>query len=662
MLHRGARAAVEFAGDAGFVDGRGRAAPAPVIEIDGVVRRPRRGHDGVGARRRSGCPPSPARSATSSCAGRSSPRTGATPTWRARCTRSAWRTADARRAASSCAWRARSATGSCACARRAPAEDAPRVSRSANGLVLLEGSAQPGLVALALGADGDADVTVRRDALLARARRSTCGAGGERAAPRSTSPPVPSATAPRRPPPCCGAAAGARCSPARATRCSSSSRARAATRWTGSINRNLLFAYFYGVGRALDDAHYYLVRTRAPWHGAGVTVRDWEALMWTLPAVQLADTGLARELLLRMCELHAYAPGQRGALLRRHAVRAGLRARGRRGVSHRGGPVHPRHGRRRHRRRAGDRRRALPGERRPARPPRPARAAVLHRRHAVRRAGAACRSRCTRNAAVAHALDVLRRTLDEQTAREVEDPAAVRAAIRRHFALDRDPKATLHAAIDLAGRHAAEDEPSASALWLPLFEAVERAGLALPADGEGDSAGARAARAAASRGCSAPTATACSSGCAARRCTAGSRPSWWTPTGAAMANGGDAALSGLLARHGVVRGARAGREADDARAAPFAAAVAHRHIFARDAGIAQLVEHNLAKVGVAGSSPVSRSGQDARADERGSERSPVSFRDGRAGMAKLADARDLKSCVRKDIRVRSPVPASVEKD
>ena len=31
----------------------------------------------------------------------------------------------------------------------------------------------------------------------------------------------------------------------------------------------------------------------------------------------------------------------------------------------------------------------------------------------------------------------------------------------------------------------------------------------------------------------------------------------------------------------------------------------------------------------------------------------------RAGMAKLADARDLKSCVRKDIRVRSPVPASL---
>src|SRR5678809_1393623 len=67
---------------------------------------------------------------------------------------------------------------------------------------------------------------------------------------------------------------------------------------------------FYGVGRALDDAQYYLVRTRAPWNGRGVTVRDWDALMWTIPAVQLADPPLARELLLRMCELHGYAPGR----------------------------------------------------------------------------------------------------------------------------------------------------------------------------------------------------------------------------------------------------------------------------------------------------------------------------------------------------------------
>ncbi|MFN8581970.1 MAG: hypothetical protein U0163_13480 [Gemmatimonadaceae bacterium] len=77
----------------------------------------------------------------------------------------------------------------------------------------------------------------------------------------------------------------------------------------GLINRNLLLCYFYSVGRALDDAHFYLARTRAPWHSRGVTVREWEALMWTIPAVQLADPPLARELLLRTCEVHGYAPG-----------------------------------------------------------------------------------------------------------------------------------------------------------------------------------------------------------------------------------------------------------------------------------------------------------------------------------------------------------------
>ena len=78
------------------------------------------------------------------------------------------------------------------------------------------------------------------------------------------------------------------------------------------------------------------------------------------------------------------------------------------------------------------------------------------------------------NAAVANALDVLRRTLDEQAAREVEDPTAVRAAIRRHFAPERDPKGLLAAAIDLAGQKTQDDDPSASALWLPLFEAFDR--------------------------------------------------------------------------------------------------------------------------------------------------------------------------------------------
>jgi hypothetical protein len=78
------------------------------------------------------------------------------------------------------------------------------------------------------------------------------------------------------------------------------------------------------------------------------------------------------------------------------------------------------------------------------------------------------------NAAVAQALEILRRTLDEETSRSVEDAAAVRAAIRRHFAPEREPKGTLRASIDLVGNVSADDEPSASAVWLPLYEALDR--------------------------------------------------------------------------------------------------------------------------------------------------------------------------------------------
>ena len=63
------------------------------------------------------------------------------------------------------------------------------------------------------------------------------------------------------------------------------------------------------------------------------------------------------------------------------------------------------------------------------------------------------------------------------------------------------------------------------------------------------------------------------------------------------------------------------------------------NIFSR-AEVAQLVEHNLAKVGVAGSNPVFRSSSLALVVE-------------------LVDTQDLKSCVRKDVRVQ--VPSGVQK-
>ena len=78
------------------------------------------------------------------------------------------------------------------------------------------------------------------------------------------------------------------------------------------------------------------------------------------------------------------------------------------------------------------------------------------------------------NAAVAQALDVLRRTLDEETARGLQDPDAVRAAINRHFVVEANGHSTFASAIDLAGSTSVVDDPSASAFWLPMYEAVAR--------------------------------------------------------------------------------------------------------------------------------------------------------------------------------------------
>jgi hypothetical protein len=78
------------------------------------------------------------------------------------------------------------------------------------------------------------------------------------------------------------------------------------------------------------------------------------------------------------------------------------------------------------------------------------------------------------NAVVAQALEVFRRTLDEEAAAEVQDPAGVRAAIRRHFAVDRGEKARLATSVDLSGQAALDDDPVGSAVWLPVYEAVDR--------------------------------------------------------------------------------------------------------------------------------------------------------------------------------------------
>jgi hypothetical protein len=470
MLHRGARAAVEFAGSPEFVNGAGGALLKPVVEIDGVVQDLARGT--MAWERAAQWLPTftctlgdvVVRGTVFAPYGRDADVAGAVYAIGVENRGAAARRIVVRMQGSLGHRQLRVRTAR-------PAEDAARVSRSANDLVLLEGSAQPGLVALAVGADGAADVTVTGTSFsLARSLEVAGGGNAQTAFYLAAGPERDGAEA---------TAAVLRRRGWRALLSGTREALQALEQSTGSdaidrlINRNLLFAYFYGVARAIDDAHYYLVRTRVPWHGAGVTVRDWDALIWTLPAVQLADTGLARELLLRMCELHAYAPGQGvhyfdGTMFEPGFALEGVAAY----------PIAVD----RYIRDTGDD--AIVDE--PAigdalylasddiRDRRDRRVPLYSTDVTTSGQTAAQPFTLHANAAVANALDILRRTLDEQTAREVEDPAAVRAAIRRHFAPERDPKGTLAASIDLAGQRSPDDEPSASAFWLPLFEAIDR--------------------------------------------------------------------------------------------------------------------------------------------------------------------------------------------
>lgn len=358
-----------------------------------------------------------------------------------------------------------------------PFDDEHLVSASQGEMLLLEGSAIPGLAAIAIGCDGPARLeapsapsktpqqfAIRRDLIVPPNGATQCAfylaVGPERDGAQAT------VAVLRR----------------RGWRMLLSATREALTtleQTTGSdamdglVNRNLLFAYFYGVGRALDDAHYYLVRSRAPWHAAGCTVRDWEALMWTLPAVQLADTGLARELLVRACELHGYAPGQGVHYLDGTLFQPGFTLEGPAAYAI-----------------ATDRYIRDSGDEHIVEEPVIADTLYLASEDIAARRDERVPLYATEvmpsgepaphpftlhgNAVVALALDVLKRTLDEEAAKSVQDPAAVRAALRRHFSVDRGGKARLASAIDLAGGASLDDDPVGSLLWLPLYEALDR--------------------------------------------------------------------------------------------------------------------------------------------------------------------------------------------
>ncbi len=476
VLHRGARAAIEFAGGEGFERGDAPPLCVPVLRVNGEVQA--LATEGIAWERAVGWLP------TFTCTigalivrgtifapyGRDADMAGAVYTLGVenRGTASVEIELSLEGTLGHRQQRVRSAR---------PFDDAHRVSIGAESVVLLEGAAVPGLAALAIGADGVARLeapgdasdkpsafAVRRDFSVAPASSVQCAfylaVGPERDGAQATV-----AVMRRR---------GWR------TLLSATRDALASMeQTTGSdgidriVNRNLLFAYFYGVGRALDDAHYYLMRSRAPWHSHGVTVRDYEALLWTLPAVQLADAGLARELLVRVCELHGYAPGQGVHYFDGTLFQPGFSIEGPAAYAI-----------------ATDRYIRDTNDDQIVEEPVVADTLYLSHDDLVARrdgqvplystevlpSGAPAPFPFTLhgNAVAALALDVLRRTLDEEAASSVQDPAAVRAAMMRHFAVDRGSKARLATAIDLAGGTSLDDDAVGSLLWLPLYEALDR--------------------------------------------------------------------------------------------------------------------------------------------------------------------------------------------
>ena len=355
-----------------------------------------------------------------------------------------------------------------------PFDDAHRATRAGDDVLVLEGAALPGLVALALSADDAASIEIdegpqpafalRRSVTIEAGARVHCAfyiaAGQERDGAQAT------VAAIRR--------RGWR-DLLSATRDALRGLEQTTTHegMDRLINRNLLFAYFYAVARALDDAHYYLMRTRAPWNGRAVTVREWDALIWTVPAVQLADPPLARELLLRACELHGYAPGQGVHYIDGSLFDPGFSLEGAAAFAI-----------------ATDRYIRETGDDQIVDEPVLADTLYISSEEIARRRDQRVPLYSTEvtpagtlpphpytlhgNAVTAQALDVFRRTLDEETARDVESPDAVRAALRRQFSVDQGGKPGFASAVDLAGKSATTDDPVASALWLPLYEAVDR--------------------------------------------------------------------------------------------------------------------------------------------------------------------------------------------
>lgn len=266
-----------------------------------------------------------------------------------------------------------------------------------------------------------------------------------------------------------------------------------------------------------------------------------------MPAVQLADAALARELILRACEVHGDAPGSGVHYLDGALFEPGFSVEGVAAFAW---------ATERYIRETGDDQ--IVEE--------PVLADTLYasaddlaaRRHPeiplygseVYPSGGTVPYPYTLhgNAVAALALDVFRRTLDAETAKEVQEPSAVRAAILRHFTTDVDGKSVLAAAADLKGAVDRNDDPVASALWLPLYETLDRQESVyrrtVKAASSGREAPSLVQRCARLVG---PDAAAALAWLRQARLDNGVAAELLDADGLAVGNGGDASLSGLLA-------------------------------------------------------------------------------------------------------------------
>ncbi len=70
------------------------------------------------------------------------------------------------------------------------------------------------------------------------------------------------------------------------------------------LNRNLFFSYFYALARSLDSEELVPVTSRSPRYYVSAAFWSRDTLLWSFPAIMMADQNTARELLMAVFQRH----------------------------------------------------------------------------------------------------------------------------------------------------------------------------------------------------------------------------------------------------------------------------------------------------------------------------------------------------------------------